>query len=274
MKPIDIEKNEVLILDGTGPGVSSHFGFLSQIGGENLGKFKAIHAFSGGIFAYLAHLALQSGYLRYDLEEYAENLDRRTIEFYHQDRKSIFRILAKLVAGKPIFSWHVLDRSINYIFSKEFLEKPISSLPANFHPYVAAESRCMRVDSSSPEWGSLRVYDLLLAGSSIPFVFEANTLTSRFSDAVFAKDFRYTLGGLLRASAPTIIVSMWPRRDSDNVSVYRTLESGSGKCRLYRDSLSILLKIPMSHWRSEIRSLNRGSSQRSLEQNRSALYAN
>jgi hypothetical protein len=255
MNSKDFENSNVLILDSTGPGVTSHFSFLAKVGIERLEKFKAIHAFSGGIFAYLSYYAYQNGLLRHDVEEYVKNLDRRFIDFHHRGRKSPLGLFLKLLSGKPVFSWRALDRQIKYIFSPAFLERPISSLPENFVPYLAVENQCVGVDSSSAEWRSFRVYDLLLAGSSIPFVYETNALTQRYSDAVFSENFRLVFKKLVKTSTPTLVATMWPRRNTDTVRIHQTLASGSGRRRMYRDGFSILLGIPMHHWRREVKSL-------------------
>jgi hypothetical protein len=255
MKLTNIEKNEVLILDSTGPGVSSHFAFLAAVGSEQLGQFKKIHAFSGGIFAYVSHYACQNGHFQHHLGEYAENLDRRFIEFHHGDRKSILQVLARLASGKPAFSWKALDNHIQYIFSPDFLKRSISTLPSNFVPYLSVDNQCVPVATSSSEWRSFSIHDLLLAGSSIPFVYEPNSLTRRFSDAVFAENFKSVFKDLMKSSVPTAVATMWPRRNTSTVNVYQTLKSGSGKRRLYHDGLSIVFKLPMNHWRREVRSL-------------------
>jgi len=101
MNSKDFENSNVLILDSTGPGVTSHFSFLAEVGIERLEKFKAIHAFSGGIFAYLSYYAYQNGLLRHDVEEYVKNLDRQFIDFHHCGRKSPLGLFLKLLSGKP-----------------------------------------------------------------------------------------------------------------------------------------------------------------------------
>ena len=244
-----------LILDGTGPGLTMHFPALRTLGSARLRRFGEVHAFSGGVLAYLGWDAFESGNWQNPRDEIVFNVERRFRKFHHRRPWSAGGALANLVRRRPAFGASPIDALLRYLFTDAFLARPVTTLPGTFHPYLSscgAEDPRSIHDLSEADSHALTLFDLIRASIRMPAVYGGGTPDDPYYDAVFAPGFRRTYHALLNDERPTLVFTMWRSGSRGNTTFVRTIRGSRPRMRLYADLLGLLLNVPRPVYTAEM----------------------
>ncbi len=241
-----------LILDGTGPCVSMHFPNLALFSFFELQSLAAIHAFSGGVFAYLSILARENNYLCHAPQEYAHNLDKAFRGFHHRNLLSLPKAVVRYSRKGSLFGAAPLLSHIRYVFKPDFLDSDIRVLPRNFKPYLndLTTGRAIQIDTAK---GGMTVLQLLFTATSVPFLYRDESMPN-WSDVVYSKDFKRVYFGVLKSNGPKIVSTMWKSGRSTDSLYLSTVRPGLARRRLISDIAKLVLNVPNNNFRREMES--------------------
>lgn len=245
-------ESSTLVLDSTGPSVTKHYLVLSEIGHERLLRFKEVYGFSGGTFAYLGFLAVSEHKLAKPIHAYFETFERDFRRAHHSDTFSIVRGLLNFARRKTFgFGDASIQKTLELIFSQEFLQTPLSALHPQFKPYVTCNRTHTLVNARQVE--SMRtVNDLLLESTRVPFFYGVEA-SHHFYDAAFSPHYRKKLREFSDYPAQVLVSTPW-RSGSRGSAVYvKCVEARDAKTAMFSDFIRIALNLPNKSFNRDLR---------------------
>jgi hypothetical protein len=234
-----------LVLDSTGPSLTKHYLALSAIGTENLAKFKKIHTFSGGTFAYFGFLAAANNNCRHALPEYYKNLDR-TMRRAHTELVPVLPPAIRFLRKKAFYnSAAPIESVIRYVFKDDFLASPASSLEKNFTAYYAPskgqDQALIQFSSGKTISGIDTVFDVIRYAVNIPFLYGRN---GQMSDPAFHPAYRRALKTVANSGEPALVVTPWKSGEKGSTLYLNPFAPANQKLVMGRDILCLLTNIP------------------------------
>jgi len=230
-----------LLLEGTGPRVTMALPYLSSLDIEELAKFKEIHAFSGGVYAYLVCVAEKTGFLLKPIEDYFKTLDPIVRAAHNKQNLQFLRILKRAIFKQPLYSdTHYMDVA-RATFKPEFLEAKLSDLSDNFSPYVGVIGSkkpvpIASVDGQSKE--SITVGNVITYAMRIPFLFGKPSLKAPFYDANYAPAFIEVRRELINSDRNMLALSMWNKASRGTTQFVNLVSADEKAKKVFRRDIS------------------------------------
>jgi len=243
-----------LILDGTGPRITLHLPYLIAMQ-ERLVEFKKVHAFSGGIMAYLVARAHTLNGLRYPVSDYSRDLDKVIRRSHKQPAYKIPIMVKRFFSGAPVYERPVYMDLATYAFKDEFLQTHVHQVAPALIAYVGDSRKSGPVPITNTvgiNYARLTVSELMQMALKIPFLYRDPEGTA-FYDATYAPGFLALRRRLIDDSARSLLLTMWDTDTSSTGSELIRIYSGKRpKRRVQLDILHILFNVPNSHYRKDI----------------------
>lgn len=233
-----------LIVEGLGPGLSSHFVALSLLGWQRVSQFQSIHSFCTGSFGILFFLAWQKDMLLLT-PEIVGNFNRM-FQAGHNiagwGRGS--HLLLRMLFGAPyMFKNDSTELVLTYSMRPDFLHRKVSELPRNisFLTYCAEDRKLYEIRRDSPfaDWSMREVARCVGALKRIyePFRKEGKTYMDAVTDRLQLRDFFRNVRKQSRH-----VLSLHMHRDGihGNTTYLKMHRSGHGKIRIMLDFLYLI----------------------------------
>ena len=236
--------DSALIVEGLGPGLSSHFVALSLLGQQRVSRFQSIHSFCTGSFGVLFFLAWQKDMLLLTPENVG-NFNRKFRAGHNitgWGRGSY--LLLRMLSGAPyMFRNDSTEEVLTYSMRPEFLQMKVRELPENisFLTYCAEDRKLYEIRRDSPfaDWSMREVARCVGALKRIyePFHKEGKTYMDAVTDRpqlrVFFRDIRMRNRHVL---------SLHMNREGihGNATYLKMHNSGHGKIRIMLDFIYLI----------------------------------
>jgi len=236
--------DSALIVEGLGPGLSSHFVALSLLGQQRVSRFQSIHSFCTGSFGVLFFLAWQKDMLLLTPENVG-NFNRKFRAGHNitgWGRGSY--LLLRMLSGAPyMFRNDSTEEVLTYSMRPEFLQMKVRELPENisFLTYCAEDRKLCEIRRDSPfaDWSMREVARCVGALKRIyePFHKEGKTYMDAVTDRpqlrVFFRDIRMRNRHVL---------SLHMNREGihGNATYLKMHNSGHGKIRIMLDFIYLI----------------------------------
>ena len=247
----------LMVIDGTGIGITMHLPILYLLDLSDLNSFEEIHAFSGGIYAYLTRWGFENKYNKYQYDEYEKNIDKKFRSFHFKDKGTVFTLansLKCIINKQAIFNHTPLKQIAEYVFSDEFLSKKLICLPDNFIPYLSnKDNKIIPITKESDLRKSLSIKDLLISSACIPFIYGRYKINTNLSiyDAIYSTNFKKIRKNILLKENPKMVLSMWKNGSYKNTYYFNPIPSQKPAYRFYKDMFLLGLNIPNSIYGKE-----------------------
>ena len=239
--------DSALIVEGLGPGLSSHFVALSLLGQQRVSRFQSIHSFCTGSFGVLFFLAWQKDMLLLTPENVG-NFNRKFRAGHNitgWGRGSY--LLLRMLSGAPyMFRNDSTEEVLTYSMRPEFLQMKVRELPENisFLTYCAEDRKLYEIRRDSPfaDWSMREVARCVGALKRIyePFHKEGKTYMDAVTDRpqlrVFFRDIRMRNRHVL---------SLHMNREGihGNATYLKMHNSGHGKIRIMLDFIYLIHNV-------------------------------
>lgn len=234
----------VLIIDGVGPGLASHFVALSFLGPERVSRFRSIHSLCTGSYGVLFFLAWQRNMLSLPSEKVG-NLNR-AFQAGHNiagwGRGS--RLLLRMLFGAPyMFNNDSTEGLLTYCMHPEFLHMKVSELPENisFLTYCVEDRKLLEIRRDSPfaDWSMRDVGRSVGALKRIyePFQKEGKTYMDAVTDRPQLRNF---FRNIRMQNRHVLFLHMNREGVHENTTYLKMHNSGHGKIRIMLDFLYLI----------------------------------
>lgn len=236
-----------LIIDGSGPGVASHFIALSLLGAQRVQQFRRVHAVSASSFGLLYFFARHRGML---------TLTRMAMDDFDRANRarhgvtglgSGSRLLLRKLSGLPyLFPNDRAEDILAYGVPPDFLQMRVSNLPENvcFWTYCLEDRELceIRHDSRFADWSLREVIRAVTAVKGIyaPFPKAGRT----YVDAVTTPTLRQRYRDLRRQFPQVLFLHMNRHGVDGNTTFVKMHHSGPGRVRIILDFLYLMSGIP------------------------------
>lgn len=233
-----------LIIEGLGPGLSSHFVALSLLGPERVGRFQSIHSFCTGSFGVLFFLAWQKEMLLLTPENVG-NFNRMFRAGHNTaGRGRGSHLLLRMLFGAPyMFHNDATEEVLTYSMHPEFLHMKVSELPENvsFLTYCVEDRKLFEIRRNSPfaDWSMRDVARCVGALKRIyePFQKDGKTYMDAVTDRPQLRDFFRNIRGRHRH---VLFLHMDREGIHENTTYLKMHSSGHGKTRVMLDFLYLI----------------------------------
>jgi hypothetical protein len=233
-----------LIIDGLGPGLSSHFVALSLLGPERVSRFQSVHSLCTGSFGVLFFLAWQKDML-FLTPANVGNFNR-VFQAGHKiagwGRGS--RLLLRMLFGAPyIFYNDSTEGSLTYCIHPEFLHMKVSELPENvsFLTYCVEDRKLFEIRRDSPfaDW-SMR--DVARCVGALKRIYEPLQKDGKtYMDAVTDRpQLRDCFRNIRMQNRHVLFLGMNREGIHENTTYLKMHNSGHGKIRIMLDFLYLI----------------------------------
>ena len=250
-------EDSVLVLDSIGPAFTRHYLLLSAIGLDRLSRFKAVHAYSGGVFALFGFLGFTSGNAQLAYEDFlVAGTERKFREFHHPKSLGPMRVMYNLMRYKSAFlSTKPIIDSLEYIFKPEYLSRTLKSFPSNIRIHlgdkIKREIAVVKSDAIQ-DFGTASIKDLIALATKVPFVYGDRTHSDRYFDAAFSKSYRKDLHETLATGRATLVSTPWKSGERGSIRYVKCVEHTNAKHKMLGDFTRLLLNLPIRDWGQDI----------------------
>jgi hypothetical protein len=236
-----------LIVEGLGPGLSSHFVALSLLGQQRVSRFQSIHSFCTGSFGVLYFLAWQKDMLLLTPENVGNF--NRTFRAGHNITgwgRGSYLLLRMLFGAPYMFKNDSTEEVLTYSMRPEFLQMKVSELPENvsFLTYCVEDRKLCEIRRDSPfaDWSMREVARCVGALKRIyePFHKEGKTYMDAVTD-------RPQLRGFFRdirmRNRHVLTLHMNREGIHGNATYMKMHNSGHGKIRIMIDFIYLIHNV-------------------------------
>ncbi|HYX32893.1 MAG TPA: hypothetical protein VE954_07245 [Oligoflexus sp.] len=233
------------MLDSTGPSATKHYLVLRAIGWDRLQRMQEIHGFSGGALAYFGFHAVQHEALAMPIADFFGSFDRIFRSCHHADRLSPLKAIHKLAIQRTsAFEREALAQVIESIFSRDYLDQDLSSIAANFTPYVGVKGQKELAHGCRVLPAGSRVRDLLMAACCVPAFYGKPSNIAPYFDAAFASGYKPKLSSLTRSSESTLVSTPWRSGLNQNTLFVNCFGHSYQKAAMFLDFGLLLFNVP------------------------------
>lgn len=240
---VDLSES-ALIVEGLGPGLSSHFVALSLLGQQRVGRFQSIHSYCTGSFGVLFFLAWKKDMLLFTPENVG-NFNRKFRAGHNLAGwgRGAYLLLRMLFGAPYLFKNDSTDEVLTYSMRPEFLRMKVSELPENvsFLTYCVEDRKMFEIRRNSPfaDWTMRDVTRCVGALKRIyePFQKEGKTYMDAVTDRLQLRDFYREIR---RRSGHVLSLSMNREGIHGNTTYLKMHTSGHGKIRIMLDFLYLI----------------------------------
>jgi hypothetical protein len=230
-----------LIIDGSGPGLISHFVILSLLGHERFNCFRSIHSVSASSYSVLYFLAWQKDLLSLTHEK-IDNFNQAN-QMRHDIAgwgRGITLVIRFLLRSSHLFSNDRLEEALAYGVHPEFLNMKVSELSENifFLTHCVEEHKLCEIQKFSrfADWSMGEVIRCATAVQGIyaPFCKEGKTYMDPVTDLAQLRELYRNLRKRNR-----YVLSLHMDRDGihGNTTFLKMHDTGSGRIRVMLDFL-------------------------------------
>lgn len=240
---VDLSES-ALIVEGLGPGLSSHFVALSLLGQQRFGRFQSIHSFCTGSFGVLFFLAWKKDMLLFTPENVG-NFNRKFRAGHNLAGwvRGSYLLLRMLFGAPYIFKNDSTEEVLTYSMRPEFLQMKVSELPENvsFLTYCVEDRKLVEIRRNSPfaDWTMREVARCVGALKRIyePFQKEGKTYMDAVTDHLQLRDF---FRNVRKRSRHVLSLRMNREGIHGNTTYLKMHRSGHGKIRIILDFLYLI----------------------------------
>ena len=233
-----------LIIDGTGPGLASHFVALFLLGPERVLRFRSIHAVCASVYGILAFLARQNGTLSLTREKIDE-IYRANQAIHHLDGWSQgVRLVLRFLSGSPyMFPNDLHAEALAYVARPEFQNMRVSELPENlsFLTYCVEDRSVCEIQRESrfADWSMSDVVRSMTALKRIYSPFRKDGKS--YMDAVTDRpQLRELFWNIRKRNRHVLFLHMEREGTRGNTTYVKMHNTGFGRIRVALDFLYFL----------------------------------
>ena len=240
---VDLSES-ALIVEGVGPGLSSHFVALSLLGQQRVGRFQSIHSFCTGSFGILFFLAWKKDMLLFSPENVG-NFNRKFRAGHNLAGwgRGSYLLLRMLFGAPYMFKNDSTEEVLTYFMRPEFLQMKVSELPENvsFLTYCVEDRKLFEIRRNSPfaDWTMREVARCVGALKRIyePFQKEGKTYMDAVTDRLQLRDY---FRNVRKRSRHVLSLQMNREGILGNTTYLKMHRSGHGKIRIMLDFLYLI----------------------------------
>jgi hypothetical protein len=241
-----------LILDSTGPSLTKHYIVLQCIGQERLLRFKEVHAYSGGVWAYFGFLALINGKANYRYEEFGDSKVESAMRRFHHPRPwGGLRAVTKLVTGKSAFgSVQPLTDLLKFYFEEAYLLQPLNAFSPNLKIYIGRKGHSDPSIIAGTSEGELREFstmsaaELISIATKVPFVYGQPNRDDTWFDAAYTPGYLNSLRAASKDAQATLVSTPWKSGQKGGVAFVNCFGSRNPRLSMASDFAKLILNIP------------------------------